>query len=139
MALNFITLVLDLADGTGTPLATGQALPNPPAQPTDATGDMIVTKTQPNAKPARVVPAGAAARHRQHHPAPSGWARTVSFAGTPGTPQPFTFFLRPALLLYRDQRQPAMFTAVGSSHANGTPVVLAGSSLPGGFAGRPPD
>jgi hypothetical protein len=25
MALNYITLVLDLADGTGTPLATGQA------------------------------------------------------------------------------------------------------------------
>jgi hypothetical protein len=36
MALNYITLVLDLADGTGTPLATGQALltrrrsPTPP-------------------------------------------------------------------------------------------------------------
>jgi hypothetical protein len=32
MALNYITLVLDLADGTGTPLATGQALLNPSAQ-----------------------------------------------------------------------------------------------------------
>ena len=28
-----------------------------------------------------------------------------------------------------------MFTAVGSEHGNGTPVVLAGSSLPGGFTG----
>ena len=33
MALNYITLVLDLADGTSTPLATGQALLNPSAQP----------------------------------------------------------------------------------------------------------
>jgi hypothetical protein len=31
MALNYITLVLDLADGTRTPLATGQALLNPSA------------------------------------------------------------------------------------------------------------
>ena len=30
-----------------------------------------------------------------------------------------------------------MFTAVGSSYANGTPVVLTGSSPPGGFAGAP--
>ena len=37
MALNNITLVLDLADGTGTPLAVGQALLNPSAQFTDAT------------------------------------------------------------------------------------------------------
>jgi hypothetical protein len=50
MALNYITLVLDLADGTGTPLATGQALLNPPAQLTDATDDMIVTKAQLSAK-----------------------------------------------------------------------------------------
>ena len=50
MALNYITLVLDLADGTGTPLATGQALLNPSAQLTDATDDMIVTKAQLSAK-----------------------------------------------------------------------------------------
>src|SRR5438874_12600696 len=50
MALNYITLVLDLADGTGTPLATGQALLNPSAQLTDATADMIVTKAQLSAK-----------------------------------------------------------------------------------------
>jgi hypothetical protein len=50
MALNYITLVLDLADGTGTPLATGQALLNPSAQLTDTTDDMIVTKAQLSAK-----------------------------------------------------------------------------------------
>jgi hypothetical protein len=50
MALNYITLVLDLADGTGTPLATGQALLNLSAQLTDATDDMIVTKAQLSAK-----------------------------------------------------------------------------------------
>ncbi len=50
MALNYITLVLDLADGTGIPLATGQALLNPSAQLTDATDDMIVTKAQLSAK-----------------------------------------------------------------------------------------
>ncbi len=50
MALNFITLVLDLAGGTGTPLATGQALLNPSAQLTDATDDMPATKAQLSAK-----------------------------------------------------------------------------------------
>ena len=50
MALNYITLVLDLADGTGTPLATGQALLNPSAQLTDATDDMIITNAQLSAK-----------------------------------------------------------------------------------------
>ena len=50
MALNYITLVLDLADGTGTPLAIGQALLNPSAQLTDATDDMIVTKAQLSAR-----------------------------------------------------------------------------------------
>ena len=50
MALNYITLVLDLADRTGTPLATRQALRNPSAQLTDATDDMIVTKAQLSAK-----------------------------------------------------------------------------------------
>jgi hypothetical protein len=45
MALNYISLVLDLADGTGTPLATGQALLNPSAQLTDATDDMILRST----------------------------------------------------------------------------------------------
>jgi hypothetical protein len=48
--------VLDLADGTGTPLATGQALLNPSAQLTDATDDMMVTKAQPSAKLARSYP-----------------------------------------------------------------------------------
>jgi hypothetical protein len=50
MALNYITLVLDLADGTGTPPAAGQALLNPSAQLTGATDDMIVTKAQLSAK-----------------------------------------------------------------------------------------
>jgi hypothetical protein len=50
MALNCITLVLGLADGTGTPLAIGQALLTPSAQLTDATDDMIVTKAQLSAK-----------------------------------------------------------------------------------------
>jgi hypothetical protein len=35
MALNYITLVRDLADGTGTPLATSQALLAPPSLLTD--------------------------------------------------------------------------------------------------------
>ncbi len=56
MALNYITLVLDLADGTSTPLAIGQALLNPSAQLTDATDDMIVTKAQLSARPAGSYP-----------------------------------------------------------------------------------
>jgi hypothetical protein len=58
MALNYITLVLDLADRTGTPLATGKALLNPSAQLTDATDDMIVTKAQLSAKLAGSYPQG---------------------------------------------------------------------------------
>jgi hypothetical protein len=50
MALNYITPVPDLTDGTGTPLAAGPPPLNPPAQLTDATGDMIVTKAQLSTK-----------------------------------------------------------------------------------------
>jgi hypothetical protein len=92
MALNYITLVLDLADGTGTPLATGQALLNPSAQLTDATDDMIVTKARLSAKLARSYP--------QVRPLATGNTalrlqdgRGRSLPGTPGNPQPFTFFL----------------------------------------------
>ena len=41
------------------------------------------------------------------------------------------------LLFTATSASPAVFTAVGSSYANGTPVVLTGSSPPGGFAGAP--
>ena len=53
-----------------------------------------------------------------------------------GNPQPFTFFLPASPYSFTaTSASPAVFTAVGSSYANGTPVVLTGSSLPGGFTG----
>jgi hypothetical protein len=140
MALNSITLVLDLADGTGTPLATGQALLNPPARPTDETDDMIITKTQLTAKPAgSYPPARLLATDNTALRLQDGRGRSPS-PGRRGTPLPFTFVLRPALTPFTaTSASPAVFTAAGSSPANGTPAVLAGSSLPGESAGRPPD
>ena len=106
MALNYITLVLDLADGTGTPLATGRALLNPSAQLTDATDDMIVTKAQLSAKLAgsypqvRLLATDNTALRLQ-----DGRGRSLSRdAGEPSA----VHVLPPGqpLLFHRDQRQP---------------------------------
>ena len=77
MALNYITLVLDLADGTGTPLATGQALLAPSSLLTDQTGDMIVPRAQVTAKFAGSNPPVRILATYNADLAPSGWAWTV--------------------------------------------------------------
>lgn len=106
MALDYITLVLDLADGTGTPLATGQALLNLSAQLTDAADAMIVTKAQlsailPGSYPqARLLATDNTALRLQ-----DGRGRSLS----PGRREPSAVYvLLPGqlLLLHRDQRQP---------------------------------
>jgi hypothetical protein len=106
MALNYITLVLDLADGTGTPLATGQALLNPSAQLTDAADDMIVTKAQLSARLAgsypqvRLLATDNTALRLQ-----DGRGRSLS----PDAGEPSAVHVLPPgqpLLFHRDQRQP---------------------------------
>ena len=54
---------------------------------------------------------------------------TLGRSRSSSRPAPYSFTATSA--------SPAVFTAVGNSYANGTPVVLTGSSLPGGFAGAP--
>ena len=106
MALNYITLVLDLADGTGTPLATGQALLNPSAQLTDATDDMIVTKAQLSAKLAGSYPqARLLATDNTALRLQDGRGRSLS-PGRRGTLSRSRSSSRPALTFHRDQRQP---------------------------------
>jgi hypothetical protein len=84
---------------TGTRLATGQALLNPSAQLTDATDDMIFTQAQLSAQLAGSYPRVRLLATDNTALAPSGWGVDGLFPGTPGNPQPFTFFLPPALTL----------------------------------------
>ena len=95
-----------LADGTGTPFATGHALLNPSAQLTDATDDMIVTKAQLSAKLAgpypqvRLLATDNTALRLQ-----DGRGRSLS-PGRRETHSRSRSSSRPALTLHRDQRQP---------------------------------
>ena len=106
MALNYITLVLDLADGTGTPLATGQALLNPSAQLTDATDDMIVTKAQLSATLAGSYPQ---VRLLATDTPPCAFRMGVDGLFPRDAGEPSAVHVLPPgqpLLFHRDQRQP---------------------------------
>jgi hypothetical protein len=68
-------------------------------------------------------------------PTPSGWYWTVTISGIPGVGfETFSFFL-PAdpFSFTATDASPCVFTASGSSYADGTPVVLTGAGLPAGF------
>ena len=95
MALNYVTLILDLSDGTGSPRA-GEGLRSlaPSAQLTDTVDDLLIGQA-----PIQVpfmgggFPQVRLLATDDGNLAPSGWAWTISFAGVPGNPASFSFFL----------------------------------------------
>jgi hypothetical protein len=135
MALNYVSLILDLADGTGAPLTTGRALLAPSEQLTDASDELIVTQAQVTGQfAAGNYPSVSLMATDNAALTPSGWAWTILFAAVPGNPPPFSFYLPASPYSFTATTgTPAVFTAAGSSYANGAPVVLSGAGLPGGF------
>jgi Pectate lyase superfamily protein len=135
LALQYIELVLDLVDGTGTPLIGGQVKLAPSAQLTNTTDNMIVTQAQVSTQlGSGQYPTVRVLATDNADLAPSGWAWTIGFTGVAGNPVAFSFFLPASpYSVSGTNGTPCVFTAAGSSYANGTPVVLSGSGLPGGF------
>jgi hypothetical protein len=94
VTLNSVTLILDLADGTGAPLAGGAASLSPSAQLTDAADELLISQV-----PIQVPFLGGGFPQVKLFATdngaldPSGWAWTVSFSGVPGNPASFSFFL----------------------------------------------
>lgn len=90
---NYVTLILDLADGSGSPVAKGAATLSPSVQLTDSADGMDV-----------VAPVTASFRQGSYpqvrllatdngNVSPLGWQWTLTFSGVPGNPVAQSFFL----------------------------------------------
>ena len=94
MALNYVSLTVDLFDGTGSFLNGGYAAFTPTVQLTDATDHEIITGAGIIAAPK---PTGSPVikllATDNSAVLPSGWAWIVTFTGVPGSPASWQFFL----------------------------------------------
>jgi peptidoglycan/xylan/chitin deacetylase (PgdA/CDA1 family) len=137
MALTLVPLVLDLYDGAGNLISSGTVTLTPSASLTDTTDGADVVQapvtaafTSAGSPLVSILPTDSA------NLAPSGWGWEAVFSGIPGTiPASYTFFITGTGNYWSftaTSASPAVFTASGSSLANGTQVVLHGS-VPGQF------
>jgi hypothetical protein len=135
VTLSYLTLVLDLYDGQGNTISSGVADFTPSVQLTDtADNQLIVQAPVPGVFRAGSFPQVKLLATDSSNVTPSGWAWTVSFAGVPGSPAGFSFFLPAGPFSFTaTNASPCVFTAAGSSYASGAAVVLSGGSLPAGF------
>lgn len=94
MALNYVTLILDLYDGSGNAANAGTAALMPSAQLADATDSMFITQSP---VPAVFGPAGfpqvKLLATDNTDLSPSGWTWGISFSGVPGSPPGSSFLL----------------------------------------------
>jgi len=95
MALNYVTLILDLYDGSGAPISQGSVLFTPSAQLTDATDQQDITQAPVSAffRAGISSPQVTLLATDNANLAPSGWGWNVAFQNVPGNPQPFSFLL----------------------------------------------
>ena len=94
MALNYVTLILDLLDGTGAPVSGGTATLSPNTQTTDTVDNVIIAQS-PIVVPFRAtgIPTIKILATDNSNLSPSGWAWNIVFTNVPGSPLPFAFFL----------------------------------------------
>lgn len=94
MSLNYVTLVLDLYDGQGNPVISGNASLVPSVQLTDTTDDMVITQSPVVAVfQSTGTPSIKLLATDNANLSPSGWGWTVTFPNVPGSPAGFSFFL----------------------------------------------
>ncbi len=93
MALNYVTLTLDLYDGSGNYPVSGTASFVPSAVLTDA--GVQITDQQPVVASFRAgsLPSARLLATDNSGPLPAGWTWGVTFGGITGAPAPFSFFL----------------------------------------------
>jgi hypothetical protein len=134
MALAYVTVILDLYDGSGNYPVSGTASFTPSAVLTDA--GVEITGQQPVTVAFRAgsLPSVSLLATDTPGPQPAGWTWGVTFAGITGAPAPFSFFLPSAAASFTAaDAGPCVFTVAGAAPLNGTGVQLAGGSLPAGF------
>jgi hypothetical protein len=94
VALNYVALTCDLYDGTGAQISQGTASFAPSAVLTDTTDHEYIPQAPVVVSfRAAGLPVVSLLATDNGPPAPSGWAWTVTFAGVPGSPASFSFFL----------------------------------------------
>lgn len=94
MPLNYVTLILDLADGTGFPHVGGIAVLAPSVQLADTADNLLFTVAPVQVPfPGGGFPQVKLLATDNGAPAPSGWAWQISFRGAAGMPAGFSFFL----------------------------------------------
>jgi len=133
---NYVTLLLNLYDGTGALINQGSVKLAPSVSLQDAADLLDIT-------PAPIWSAmnGIAVNQVRllatdnANVLPSGWAWTVSFPGLPGNPASENIFLPAAPQTFTaNSATPCTFTASGAGYPNNTGVQLSGGSLPAGFS-----
>lgn len=136
MTLAYISLLLDLYDGSGNPAVTGTASFVPSAVLTDAGVEIVGQLPLPASFRAGSLPTVSLLATDNAGPLPAGWTWGVMFAGLTGAPAPFSFFLPSAAVSFTaTNAAPCVFTVgSGSAPVNATGVQLAGGSLPAGFS-----
>ena len=94
MALNYVTLILDVADGTGAPVNRGLATLVPSVQLKDVADDLLVVQAPVGGQFAGFTfPQVRLLATDNANLAPSGWEWVISFIVVPGNPVSFSFFL----------------------------------------------
>lgn len=95
MALNYVTLILDGFDGSGTQLTRGTATFTPSVQLTDPTDQEWIPPAPVSAewRKGLAAPQVTLLATDNANVLPAGWGWKASFLNVPGSPAPFTFFL----------------------------------------------
>ncbi len=131
--LNYVTLMLDVYDGSGALVSRGTATLAPDVEVT-AAGQMVVIEAPVYSDLQGVLPSVKLLATDNAGLSPSGWAWSISWVNVPGSPAGWSFFLPAGPLSFTAaDASPCVFTAPGSSYADGAMLSLSGASLPGGF------
>lgn len=143
VSIPLVTLILDLFDGSETPISQGLATLTPSEQLTDVTDQQIITQSPVNITFSSTSQAVAVIMATDAPgPQPSGWQWQISFSGVGGSPASLSVYVPAGPASFTaDNASPCVFTWTppGSNPWNlqalpdGTGLQLSGSSLPGGF------
>lgn len=141
MSSSLVQVILNLADAGGNPLNRGMvaiapsvvltgSAPTPGEIPQAPVAAQLVGTAWPSVSLLPTDTPGVL---------PSGWGYTTTYITVPGNPPSWSFFLPAGPVSFTaTHASPAVFTFTPTSAltslANGTELLLAGGSLPGGFA-----
>jgi hypothetical protein len=139
VALQYVDLIVNMTDGTGSQLTRGMAVLAPSAFLTGSAGSQDVPQAPVGAQfDGSAFPQVPILATDNADLAPSGWGWDISFAVVPGNPSAWTFFAPAGPVSFTcTDASPAVFTfsptSALTSLPDGTGVQLSGGSLPGGF------